>query len=135
MPAIEKQRKVDKMAKRLRINPTSVDVVAKDRMILASPRKVNLVASLIRGMSVAKALDALKFCKRAVAEDVRKTLLSAISNAETNYSLDIDLLTVKEAYVGKSVSIRRFMARAKGSGSPIMRRFSRLTVVLCETEG
>jgi large subunit ribosomal protein L22 len=124
-----------KMAKRLRIKPASVDVIAKDRMVLASPRKVNLVAKMIRGMPVGKALDALKFCKKAVAEDVRKTVLSAVSNAETNYSLDIDLLTVREAYVGKAVVLRRFMARAKGSGSPILKKFSRLTVVLCETEG
>jgi large subunit ribosomal protein L22 len=122
------------MAKRLRIIPVSVDVVAKDRMILASPRKVNLVASLIRGMSAAKALDALKFCKKAVADDVRKTLMSAISNAETNYGLDVDLLTVKEAYVGKSISLKRFVARAKGSGNSVRRKFSNLTVVLCETE-
>ena len=66
---------------------------------------------------------------------MRKTVLSAISNAEMNHSLDIDLLKVKEAYVGKAVTLRRFMARAKGSGSPILKRFSRLTVVLCETEG
>lgn len=124
-----------KMAKRLRIKPTSVEVIAKDRMVLASPRKVNLVAKLIRGMPVGKALDALKFCKRAVAEDVRKTVLSAVSNAEMNHSLDIDLLKVKEAYVGKAVTLRRFMARAKGSGSPILKKFSRLTVILCETEG
>ena len=123
------------MAKRLRIQPTSVDVIAKDRMVLASPRKVNLVAKMIRGMPVARALDALKFCKRAVAQDVRKTLLSAVANAETNHSLNIDLLVVREAYVGKAIVLRRFMARAKGSGSPIRKRFSRLTVVLCETEG
>lgn len=123
------------MSKRLRIKPVSVDVVAKDRMILASPRKVNLVAKLIRGMPVSKALDQLKFCNKAVAEDVRKTVLSAVSNAEMNHGLDIDLLRVKEAYVGKTLTLRRFMARAKGSGSPIFKRFSRLTVVLCETEG
>lgn len=123
------------MAKRLRIKPTSIDVIAKDRMILASPRKVNLVAKMIRGMSVNKALNALKFSKKAVAVDVRKTLLSAISNAAMNNDMNVNLLTVKEAYVGKALTMRRFMARAKGSGSPIMRRFSRLTVVLCETEG
>lgn len=123
------------MAKRLRIKPTSADVIAKDRMVLASPRKVNLVAKMIRGMSAGKALDALKFCEKAVARDVRKTLLSAVANAETNYGLDMDLLTVKEAYVGKAVVLRRFIARAKGSGSSIHKRFSRLTVVLCETEG
>ena len=122
------------MAKRLRIQPTSIDVIAKDRMVRASPRKVNLVAKMIRGMAVSKALDALKFCKKAVARDVRKTLLSAISNAEVNNGLNVDLLTVKEAYVGKAIVLRRFMARAKGSGAPIRKRFSRLTLVLCETE-
>ena len=123
------------MSKRLHIKPTSLDVVAKDRLVLASPRKVNLVAKMIRGMSAGKALDALKFCEKAVARDVRKTLLSAIANAETNFGLDMDLLTVKEAYVGKAVVLRRFMARAKGSGASIRKRFSRLTVVLCEAEG
>ncbi len=122
------------MAKRLRIAQTSIDVVAKNRMVLASPRKVNLVAKMIRGMSVARALDSLQFCKKAVARDVRKTLLSAIANAENNYSLDVDLLRVKEAYVGKALTLRRFMARAKGSGSPIRKKFSHLTVVLCEAE-
>ncbi|MDR2782048.1 MAG: 50S ribosomal protein L22 [Holosporaceae bacterium] len=119
------------MANRLYIVPTSGDVVARDRMILASPRKVNLVARLIRGMLAVKALDALKFCKRAVARDVRNTLLSAIANAEAK-GLDSDLLTVREAYVGKSAVLRRFMPRAKGSGAPIRKRFSNLTVVLCE---
>ncbi|GHU10748.1 50S ribosomal protein L22 [Alphaproteobacteria bacterium] len=124
------------MAKRLRISSSlPVDVSAEDRMVQASPRKVNLVAKLIRGMPVAKALDALKFCKKAVARNVSKTLQSAISNAENNHGLDVDLLVVKEAYVGKAITLRRFMARAKGSGSPILKRFSRLTVVLCETEG
>jgi large subunit ribosomal protein L22 len=123
------------MVKRLNIQPSSIDVVAKDKMVLASPRKVNLVARLIRGMSVGKALDTLKFCKRAVAQDVKKVLLSAIANAEMNHNLNIDLLTVREAYVGKAIVLRRFMARAKGSGAPIRKKFSRLTVVLCETEG
>lgn len=121
------------MSKRLHIKSASLDVVARDRMVLASPRKVNLVAKMIRGMAAGKALDALKFCDKAVARDVRKTLLSAIANAEANYGFNVDLLTVKEAYVGKAVVLRRFMARAKGSGSTIHKRFSRLTVVLCET--
>ncbi|MDR2724248.1 MAG: 50S ribosomal protein L22 [Holosporaceae bacterium] len=104
-------------------------------MILASPRKVNLVARMIRGAQAGKALDILKFCKKAVARDIRKTLLSAVANAEMNYSLNIDLLSVREAYVGKSVTLRRFMARAKGNGASIRKRFSRLTIVVCETEG
>jgi large subunit ribosomal protein L22 len=123
------------VAKRLRIKSTSVDVIAKNRLVLSSPRKVNMVACLIRGMNVQKALDALKFSKKSVAVDVKKTLLSAISNAEVNYNLNTNLLTVKEAYVGKAITLKRFMARAKGSGSRILKRFSHLTIVLCETEG
>lgn len=123
------------MSKRLRIKAKSMDVIAKDRLIPASPRKVNLVAELIRGMPVQKALGVLTFCKKAVARDVMNTLRSAISNAGTNHSLDSGLLVVKEAYVGKAITLRRFMARAKGSGSPIRKKFSRLTVVLCEAEG
>jgi large subunit ribosomal protein L22 len=111
--------------------PTSGGVIAKDRMVLASPRKVNLVAKLIRGMKVGDALAALKFCKKAVARDVRNTLLSAIANAEAK-GLSPSLLGVREAYVGKSAVLRRFMARAKGSGAPIRKRFSRLTVIVCE---
>ncbi|GHU16495.1 50S ribosomal protein L22 [Alphaproteobacteria bacterium] len=122
------------MAKRLRIFPLSGEVIARDRMIQASPRKVNLVAKMIRGMPAYRALDALKFCKKAVARDVSKTLQSAISNAENNHGLDVDLLTVSEAYVGKAITLRRFRARAKGSGSPILKKFSKLTVVLCESE-
>jgi large subunit ribosomal protein L22 len=122
------------MASRLNIVPLSDDVIARDRMVLSSPRKVNLVAKMIRGMAVSDALTALKFCKKAVARDIRNTLLSAVANAEVK-GLDVDLLTVREAYVGKAVVLRRFMARAKGSGAPIRKKFSRLTVVLCETSG
>jgi large subunit ribosomal protein L22 len=122
------------MGKRLRIVSNSVDVIARDRIVPASPRKVNLVASLIRGMSTQKALNVLRFCKKAVARDVMKTLQSAISNADMNHALDKDLLVVKEAYVGKSVTLKRLMTRAKGSGSRILKKFSRLTIVLCETE-
>lgn len=120
------------MSKRLRIVPDSEDVIAKDRMILASPRKVNLVAKMIRGMDAYKALTALKFSKKAVARDVYKTLESAMANAETNHGLDPSLLTVREAYVGKAAVLKRFMARARGNGHRIHKRFSRLTIVLCE---
>lgn len=122
------------MSKRLRIKPISEDVVARDRMVLASPRKVNLVARMIRGMYAADALNALRFCRKAVAADVRKTLLSAIANAETNNGLNVDSLRVKEAYVGKAITMKRFMARARGNGARINKTFSHLTLVLCETE-
>jgi large subunit ribosomal protein L22 len=120
------------MARKLQAGSTFLSVVARDRMILASPRKVNLVAKMVRGMKAAKALDALAFCKKAVARDVRKTLQAALANAESTYGLNVDLLSVREAYVGKSVSLRRSMARAKGSGALIRKKFSRLTIVVSE---
>lgn len=120
------------MSKRLHMLPLSQSVVAKDRMVLASPRKVNLVAKMIRGMKVMKALDALQFCEKAVARDVRKVLEAAIANAENNHGLDLDSLFVQEAYVGKAIVLRRFMARAKGSGASIHKKFSHLTIVVCE---
>ena len=123
------------MIQKLRTGSIPLGAVARDRMILASPRKVNLVAKLVRGMPVVKALDALAFCKKAVARDVRKTLQAALANAETNYSLNVDLLTVREAYVGKSMTLRRSMARAKGSGALIRKKFSRLTIVVSEAGG
>ncbi len=123
------------MAKRLHMQALSQDVVAKNEMVLASPRKVNLVAKMIRGMDVARATYALRFCKKAVAVEVLKTLASAVANATENYGLNANLLRVKEAYVGKAVMLRRFRARAKGSGSPIHKKFSHLTVVVCEAEG
>lgn len=122
------------MSKRLRIKPTSIDVIAKDRMVLASPRKVNLVTELIRGRKAKDALDVLNFCKKAAAVDVKKTVASAISNAEMNFNLDADKLIVKEAYVGKAVTLRRFLARAKGSGSRLKKVFSHLTIIVCEAE-
>ncbi len=122
------------MSKRLKIVPESELVVAKDRMVFASTRKVNAVAKLIRGLTIKDAAANLMFCKRAVARDVRKVLLAAVSNAVHNNKLDVESLVVKEAYVGKAVVLRRFMARAKGSGSGIRKEFSRLTIVLCEAE-
>ena len=122
------------MSKRLRIVPESELVVAKDRVIYASTRKVNAVAKLIRGLTLTEAAKCLYNCKRAVANDVRKVLFAAVSNAVHNNRLDPESLVVTEAYVGKAVVLRRFMARAKGSGSGIRKEFSRLTIVVCEAE-
>lgn len=110
----------------------AVEVKAKDRCIPCSPRKVNLVASMVRGMRVQQAHDALTFCKKAVSRDVLKVLKAAVANARENNGLDADTLYVKEAYVGKSVTLRRFMPRAKGSGGTIRKTFSNLTIVLSE---
>jgi large subunit ribosomal protein L22 len=107
---------------------------AVTRNLRVSPQKLNLVAAMIRGKKVDKALAELTFSRRRIAQDVKKTLESAIANAENNHSLDVDLLVVKEAYVGKNLVMKRFHARARGRGARILKPFSQLTVVLKEVE-
>ena len=102
------------------------------RNVRVSPQKLNLVATMIRKMDVGKALAALQFSRRRISNDVKKVLESAIANAENNHSLDVDRLVVKEAYVGKSLVMKRFRPRAKGRASPIKKPFSRITIVLEE---
>lgn len=102
------------------------------KTIRISPQKLNLVAARIRGMSVQAALDYLKVCPKRASIDVAKTLTSAIANAENNHGLDVDLLYVKEAFVGKDICLKRFRARARGRGSRILKPFSRLSIKVAE---
>ena len=102
--------------------------------IRTSTRKLDMVAALIRGMKASDALTTLTFCKRRVAKDVKKALQSAIANAENNNSLDVDSLFVQEAYVGKSIKMKRFRPQAKGRAAPIIKMFSRLTIIVAERE-
>ena len=102
------------------------------RNLRVSPQKLNLVAAMIRGMDVNKAVAALSFSRRRIAGDVKKGLQSAIANAENNHSLDVDRLFVKEAHVGKGLVMKRFRARAKGRGARILKPFSHLTIVVGE---
>ena len=98
-------------------NPRRVaenEAMAKLRMLRTSPQKLNLVAGMIRGQKVGKALNDLTFSQRRVAGEVKKVLQSAIANAENNHNLDVDSLIVSEAYVGKNLVMKRFRARAKG---------------------
>ncbi len=104
------------------------------RNIRTSPRKLNLVAQLIRGQHVSEALVQLAFSSRRIAEDVKKALESAIANAENNHKLDVDSLIVKEAYVGKGLVMKRFHARARGRGARILKPFSNLTIVVQQGE-
>jgi large subunit ribosomal protein L22 len=104
------------------------------RNLRTSPRKLNLVAQLIRGKSAEAALAELTFCKRRIAGDVRKVLQSAIANAENNHQLDVDRLYVAEATVGRSFVMKRFRARARGRMGRILKPWSRLTVVVRERE-
>jgi large subunit ribosomal protein L22 len=108
--------------------------LAKLRRIHISPRKLNLVAQQIRGMKVSRALDVLTFSRKRIAIDVKKTLMSAIANAENNHGLDIDNLIVHEASVGQAFLMKRFMARAKGRGVGIRKPFSHLTIIVREQE-
>ncbi len=104
------------------------------RSIRTSPRKLNLVAQLIRGKDAGAALAELSFSRRRIAQDVRKVLESAIANAENNHQIDVDRLVVSEATVGRAFVMRRFRARARGRAGRIEKPYANLTVVVRETE-
>ncbi|MBB4301606.1 large subunit ribosomal protein L22 [Rhodobium orientis] len=107
---------------------------AINRMLRVSPQKLNLVASMIRGKKVDAALADLTFSRKRIANDVRKTLESAIANAENNHQLDVDSLVVAEAFVGKSLVMKRWKPRARGRVGRIQKPFSNLTIVVREVE-
>jgi large subunit ribosomal protein L22 len=104
------------------------------RMLRVSPQKLNLVAQLIRGKRAEQALADLEFSRKRIALDVRKTLQSAIANAEENHGLDVDDLVVAEAYVGKALVMKRFSPRARGRAGRIEKFFANLTIVVREVE-
>ncbi|MFZ1773346.1 MAG: 50S ribosomal protein L22 [Rhizobiaceae bacterium] len=104
------------------------------RTIRVSPQKLNLVAALIRGKKVATALADLEFSRKRIAGTVRKTLQSAIANAENNHNLDVDALIVSEAFVGKAIVMTRFHARGRGRASRIEKPFAHLTVIVRAVE-
>lgn len=107
---------------------------AVTRMIRVSPQKLNLVAALIRGKKVSTALADLTFSRKRIAGTVKKTLESAIANAENNHELDVDSLVVAQAFVGKALVMKRFHARARGRASRVEKPFSNLTIVVREVE-
>ena len=104
------------------------------RTLRISPQKLNLVAEMIRGKKVETALAELEFSRKRISDQVRKTLQSAIANAENNHDLDVDSLIVAEAYVGKSIVMKRFRVRCRGRSSRILKPFSHLTIVVREVE-
>lgn len=106
--------------------------IAENTMIRTSPRKLNVVAGLVRGLAVDQALAQLTVCRRRVAGEVKKVLMSAIANAEFNHGLDIDRLYITEASVGKRLVMKRFRARAKGRAGRIEKPFSKLRIVVTE---
>lgn len=107
---------------------------AVTRNLRISPQKLNLVATSIRGKKVENALADLTFSRKRIAKDVKKTLESAVANAENNHGLDVDSLVVSEAYVGKGLVMKRWQPRARGRVGKILKPFSRLTVVVREVE-
>ena len=107
---------------------------AVTRLLRVSPQKLNEVAAGIRGKKADVALAALTFSRRRIAQDVKKTLESAIANAENNHDLDINALMVAEAYVGKNLVMKRWTPRARGRVGRIQKPFSQLTVIVKEVE-
>ncbi len=118
-------------------NPRRVaenEAMAKLRMLRTSPQKLNLVAQMIRGKKVERALTDLTFSNKRIAEDVKKCLQSAIANAENNHNLDVDELIVAEAFVGKNMTLKRGRPRARGRFGKIMKPFSELTIKVRQVE-
>ena len=123
---------MSKKARERRLADNEAQAVA--RVLRTSPQKLNLVCQTIRGRSAEKALAELTFSKRRIARDVKKTLQSAIANAENNHQLDVDRLYVAEATVGRSFVMKRFRARARGRVGRLLKPWSRLTLVVRERE-
>jgi large subunit ribosomal protein L22 len=110
------------------------EAMAFVRSIRTSPRKLNLVAQLIRGKNASSALAELTFSRRRIALDVKKALQSAIANAENNHQLDVDRLYVKECTVGKALVMKRFHTRGRGRSAKVQKFFSNLTVIVRERD-
>ena len=108
-------------------------VKAINKNVRSSPRKINLLLKNIRGKKADIVIRDLSFARQRVARDIKKTVQSAVANAENNNQYDIDNLYVKEAYVGKSLVLKRFRARAKGRASGIKKPYSNLTIILSES--
>jgi len=118
-------------------NPRRVadnEAYAVSRMLKTSPQKLNLVAQMIRNKPVEKALADLTFSKKRIAQDVKKTLQSAIANAENNHNLDVDELIVAEAYVGKNLTMKRGRPRARGRYGKILKPFAQVTILVRQPE-
>jgi large subunit ribosomal protein L22 len=121
---------MSKKATERALGPTEAKAVINRLRI--SPRKLNLVAGLIRGMSVNNALTQLSFSGKRIANDVKKALQSAIANAENNHNLNVDELYVKEAYVGKNLVMKRMHTRGRGRSARILKPFANLTLIVRE---
>ena len=105
-----------------------------NKNVRSSTRKLKPILKSIVGKKVDVAMRDLTFSEKRISKDVKKTISSAVANAENNYQYDIDKLIVKEAYCGKQIIMKRFRARAKGRAAPIKKPYSNLTIILSETK-
>lgn len=111
------------------------EAMAYGKYLKTSARKLNLLAQMIRGKKAGRALIDLEFSKRRIAQDVRKVLQSAISNAENNHGLDVDRLIIHRATVGKTLKMRRFHARGRGRAAAVDKKFANITIIVKEADG
>tara|TARA_B100000963_G_C22287285_1_gene519778 strand:- start:141 stop:512 length:372 start_codon:yes stop_codon:yes gene_type:complete len=114
------------------MNQNNMTAIAKDNMIRTSPIKLSLIANSIVNKKVNNAINQLKFSQKRVSRNVLKVLNAAIANAENNKQLDIDKLYIKEAFVGKSLRMKRWRPRAKGRAGSIIKPFSKITIIVEE---
>jgi large subunit ribosomal protein L22 len=123
------------MSKKKKTNPSRENTVRSiNNNIRSSVRKLNPILKAIVGKKVDVAIRDLEFSEKRVTRDIRKTLSSAVANAENNYQYDIDNLVVKEAYCGKKIVMKRFRPRAKGRAAPILKPYSSVTIILSEAK-
>ena len=113
---------------------TTMKVKSINKSIRSSTRKMKPILRGLIGKKVEYAIRDLSFSDKRVSKDIKKTISSAVSNAENNFQMDIDSLIIKEAYCGKQVVMKRFRARAKGRAAPIKKPYSNLTIILSETK-
>jgi len=123
------------MGKKKKDNKSDSKLVRSiNKNVRSSTRKLNPILKSIVGKKVDVAMRDLTFSEKRISKDVKKTISSAVANAENNYQYDIDKLIVKEAYCGKQITMKRFRARAKGRAAPIKKPYSNLTIILSETK-
>ena len=123
------------MSKKKRINDNKDKLVKSiNKNIRSSTRKLNPILKALVGKKVDIALRNLDFSDKRIAKDIKKTISSAVANAENNFQYNIDKLIVKEAYCGKQIVMKRFRPRAKGRAAPILKPYSNVTIILSETK-
>ena len=120
------------MSKKKKINNKGKIVRSINNNIRSSVRKLNPILKAIVGKKVDVAIRDLQFSEKRITKDIRKTINSAVANAENNFQFDIDKLVVKEAYCGKKIIMKRFRPRAKGRAAPILKPYSSVTIILSE---